>query len=184
LAGTDPSLSLSRLEPLGDEAVGIALTCLNSWGQAMREIAEPGELRIVVRDETWKQMRLGVEAVKSLDANLRLSRRDGDIQIVIYHKPSDPLSAGADGSQAVAIAKDLLHLADIKVLHGQDKGVADELAQLIGLNPMAQQLVTGWAMSGKGLALWTVGDRQYQVQTVRTQLEEALTFTNDALQAG
>jgi hypothetical protein len=178
------SLSLSRLEPLGDEAIGIALTCLNSWGQAMREITDPGELRIVVRDETWKQMRLGVEAVKSLDANLRLSRRDGDIQIVIYHKPSDPLSAGADGSQAVAIAKDLLHLGDIKVLHGQDQAVADELSRLLGITPMAQQVVTTWAMAGKGRALWLVGDRPFKVATVLTPLEQQLTFTNDALQAG
>ena len=178
------SLSLSRLEPLGDEAVGIALTCLNSWGQAMREIADPGDLRIVVRDETWKQMRLGVEAVKSLDANLRLSRRDGDIQVVIYHKPSDPLSAGADGSQAVAIAKDLLHLGDIKVLHGQDQAVADELSLLLGITPMAQQVVTNWAMGGKGRALWLVGDRPFKVATVLTPLEMQLTFTNDALKAG
>jgi hypothetical protein len=128
-------------------------------------------------------MRLGIEPVKSLDSNLRLSRNDADVQVVIYHKPSDPLSAGAAGSQAVAIAKDLLHLADVKVLHGQDKGVADELAQLLGLNPMAQQLVTGWAMGGKGRALWLVGERQYKVQTVRTPLEEALTFTNEALKA-
>jgi hypothetical protein len=175
------SLSLSRLEKHGDEAVGVALLCLNSWGQGMREISDPGDLRIVVRDETWKQMRLGIEPVKSLDSNLRLSRNDADVQIVIYHKPSDPLSAGAAGSQAVTIAKDLLHLADIKVLHGQDKGVADELAGLLGLNPMAQALVTGWAMGGKGRALWLVGERQYKVQTVRTPLEEQLTFTNDAL---
>ena len=33
------SLSLSRLMPLGDEAVGIALTCLSSWGRGMRELA-------------------------------------------------------------------------------------------------------------------------------------------------
>jgi hypothetical protein len=177
------SLSLSRLDKHGDEAVGVALLCLNSWGQGMREISDPGDLRIVVRDETWKQMRLGIEPVKSLDSNLRLSRNDADVQIVIYHKPSDPLSAGAAGSQAVTIAKDLLHLADIKVLHGQDKGVADELAGLLGLNPMAQHLVTGWAMGGKGRALWLVGERQYKVQTVRTPLEEQLTFTNDALAA-
>jgi hypothetical protein len=74
------SLSLSRLEALGDEAVGMALLCLNSWGRAMREVAAPGDLRIVIRDESWKQLRLGVDAVKSFDADLRLSRRDGDIQ--------------------------------------------------------------------------------------------------------
>ena len=72
-------------------------------------------------------MRLGVEAVKSFDADLRLSRGTGDIQFAVGHKPSDLLSAGDAGSQAVAIAKDLLHLADIKILHGQDQAVAAEL---------------------------------------------------------
>ena len=103
----------------------------------MREIADPTDVRIVVRDETWKQMRLGLEPVKTLDSNLRLSRHAGDVQVVVYHKPSDPLSAGAADSQAVAIAKDLLHLADIRVLHGQDKAVGDELADLLGLSPIA-----------------------------------------------
>ncbi|MDQ3735332.1 MAG: ATP-binding protein, partial [Actinomycetota bacterium] len=178
------SLSLSRLEPLGDEAVGIALTCLNSWGQAMREIAGPGDIRIVVRDETWRQMRLGPEAMKSLDANLRLSRRDADVQILLAHKPSDMLTAGDSTSQAVAIARDLLHLCDIKVLHGQDQAVADELGTLLGLAPIAQQVVTRWAIAAKGRALWLVGDLAFKVQTVLTPLEERLTYTNDAIKAG
>jgi hypothetical protein len=177
------SLSLSRLEPLGDEAVGIALLCLNSWGRGMRELADPGDLRIVVRDESWKQLRLGVEAVKSFDADLRLSRSNGDIQIAVGHKPSDPLSAGDVGSQAVAIAKDLLHLADIKVLHGQDLAIAEELDHLLGLGPIAQDLVTGWAMHGKGRALWCVGEQLYKVQTVLHPAEQPLTYTNDAIKA-
>lgn len=177
------SLSLSRLEPLGDDAVGIALTCLNSWGRAMRETSDPGDLRIVVRDEAWKQLRLGPEAVKSFDSDLRLSRRDGDIQWAVAHKPGDVLSAGDAGSQAVAIAKELLHLADIKILHGQDAGVADELNELLGLGPIARQLITGWAMQDKGRALWCVGDQQYKVQTVLHPVERELTFTNDALAA-
>ncbi len=175
------SLSLSRLEALGDEAVGIALTCLNSWGRGMRELAAPGDLRIVVRDESWKQLRLGPDAVKSFDADLRLSRRDGDIQFAVAHKPSDLLSAGDAGSQAVAIAKDLLHLADIKILHGQDQAVADELERLLGLGPIATSLVTGWAMQGKGRALWCVGDRQYKVATILHPAEAAIAYTNDAL---
>jgi hypothetical protein len=175
------SLSLSRLEPLGDDAVGIALTCLNSWGRAMRETATPGDLRIVVRDESWKQLRLGPEAVKSFDADLRLSRRDGDIQFAVAHKPSDLLSAGDSGSQAVTIAKDLLHLADIKILHGQDAAVAHELETLLGLGPIARDLVTGWAMNGKGRALWCVGEQAYKVQTVLHPAELEIAFTNDAI---
>ncbi|WP_141841532.1 ATP-binding protein [Humibacillus xanthopallidus] len=177
------SLSLSRLEPLGDEAVGIALTCLNSWGRGMRELAAPGDVRVVVRDESWKQLRLGPEAVKSFDADLRLSRRDGDVQFAIAHKPSDLLSAGDSGSQAVAIAKDLLHLADIKILHGQDRAVAAELETMLGLGPIARDLVTGWAMQGKGRALWCVGDQHYKVATVLHPIERNLTFTNQALAA-
>ena len=182
LAGADPiPVACPDWTALGDEAVGIALLCLNSWGRGMRDLARPGDRRIVVRDESWKQLRLGVEAVKSFDADLRLSRAAGDIQIAVGHKPSDPLSAGDAGSQAVAIAKDLLHLADIKILLGQDPPVAAELDHLLGLGPIAQQLVCGWAMHGRGRALWCVGDRLYQVRTLLHPAELALTDTNHAL---
>ncbi len=177
------SLSLSRLQPLGDEAVGIALTCLSSWGRAMREVAQPGDLRITVRDEAWKQLRLGVEAVKSFDGDLRLSRTDGEVQWSVAHKPSDLLSAGDAGSQAATIAKDLLHLADIKILHGQDDGVADELEQLLGLGPIARDVITGWARQRPGRALWLVGKHMYKVATVLHPLEANLTFTNSAIQS-
>jgi hypothetical protein len=176
------TLSLSSLHTDGNEAaVGIALMCLNSWGQGIRELAEPGDRRIVLRDEAWMQTRLGVEAVKTLDSNLRLSRSAGDIQLVTYHKPSDPLSAGDSGSQAAQIAKDLLHLADVRILMGQDEEVAVELGHLLGLTEMQQAIVTGWAMQGKGRALWMVGDRSFKVQTVLTPLERRLTFTNAAV---
>ena len=97
------------------------------------------------------------------------------------HKPSDLLTAGDAGSQATAIAKDLLHLADIKILHGQDQAIAEELQRLLGLGPIAQNLVTDWAMQGKGRALWCVGDRQYKVATILHPTETELTYTNDAL---
>jgi hypothetical protein len=161
----------------------VALLCLNSWGRAMTQVAEPGDLRILVRDEAWKQMRLGVEAVKSLDADLRLSRRDGCVQIVAAHKPSDMLTVGDAGSQAVEIAKGLLHLCGTKILLGQDEKIGDDLSGLLGLAPMAQGIVTGWASAGKGRALWVVGAREFKVQTIRSTSEVALTDTNHALTA-
>ena len=176
------SLSLSRLEGLGDEAVGMALLCLNSWGRAMRETAEPGDMRIVVRDESWKQLRLGVEAVKSFDADLRLSRRDGDIQFAIAHKPSDLLTAGDAGSQASAIARDMLHLADTKILLGQDQAVADELKHLLGLGPIATEIVTDWARQAPGRALWVIGEQMAKVQTWLHPAEAALAWTNSKLE--
>jgi hypothetical protein len=175
------SLSLSRLDPLGDEAVGVALTCLNSWGRAMTQVAEPGDLRIIIRDECWKQMRLGTDAVKSLDADLRLSRRDGCVQIVVAHKPSDMLTVGDAGSQAVAIAKDLMHLCATKVLLGQGDQIGVELSDLLGLTPMAERIVTDWATAAKGRALWLAGSHVAKVQTVRTSIDIAVGDTNNAI---
>ena len=176
------TLSLRSLHETGNKvAVGIALMCLNSWGQGMREMSAPGDRRIVLRDEAWLQTRLSLDAVMALDANLRLSRSEGDIQVVTYHKPSDPLSAGDQGSQAAQIAKDLLNLSDIRILMGQDESVAAELGRLMGLSHMQQNVVTNWAMQEKGRALWMVGDRKYKVKTLLTPLERRLTYTNSAL---
>jgi hypothetical protein len=177
------SLSLSRVKALGETAVGVALMCLSSWGRAITEITPPGDLRIIVRDESWYQMRLGLAAVKALDEDLRLSRFDGAIQLVAAHKPSDMLSVGSADSQAVAIAKDLLGLIDVKVLLGQDAQVGQELAELLNLRPMAQDVVTGWCMSDTGRALWCVGERLFQVASMRTPLEMTLTYTNQQIEA-
>ena len=100
-----------------------------------------------------------------------------------YHKPSDPLSAGDQGSQAAQIAKDLLSLSDVRILMGQDESVADELGQLMGLSEMQQGVITGWAMQDKGRALWMVGDQRYKVHTLLTPLEKKFTYTNDAIAA-
>jgi len=91
------------------------------------------------------------------------------------------LTVGDAGSQAVAIAKDLLHLCATKVLLGQDDQIGDELSDLLGLNPMAEQIVTDWAAAARGRALWLVGSHVAKVQTVRTSLDVALTDTNDAI---
>jgi hypothetical protein len=178
------SLSLRRLNDLGDEVVGVALACVNSWSRAMTALRRPGEITIVVRDEVWRQMRLGVGAVQSLDSDLRLSRNDGEIQVIVAHKPSDLLSVGAVGSQEVAIAKDMMALCDTKVLFAQDSSIAGELRDLVGLNDISQDWVSGWARQRTGRAVWMVGNLLFKVTTVRTPLEEPLFDTNSALVAG
>jgi hypothetical protein len=177
------SLSLQRLDDLGDEVVGIALACVNSWSRAQTDMRRPGEITIVVRDEVWRQMRLGVGAVQSLDADLRLSRNDGEIQVIIAHKPSDLLSVGAAGSQEVTIARDMMALCDTKVMFAQDPGIADELSELVGLGDIARDWVSGWARQRHGRAVWKVGDRLFKVTTVRTPVEIPLLDTNTALVA-
>lgn len=170
------SLSLSRLTPLGNEAVAIALACTSSWGRGVREV-NTGELNITVRDEVWLQLRLGADAVKSFDADLRLSRSEGSIQWCNMHHPSNFEAVGDTGTQSAQIARDLGKLAATTIYHG----IADPDAVPASLGPVAHHTITEWACQHKGRALWQVADRQFKVQTILHPREQHLFDTNQAL---
>jgi hypothetical protein len=178
------SMDLSRLRSRGDQAVAVALTCLGSWSSMVTDLQDDGEIRIVVRDEVWRQMRLGLRAVQAVDSDLRLSRAEKKIQILVMHKPSDPLSVGAVGSQEVVIAKDLLALCSTRILFGQSTSVADELAEDFALSEREQDVTTGWAMERIGRALWKIEGRPgYKVQTVLSHTEKQVFDTNAQLRS-
>lgn len=178
------SMDLSLLRSRGDQAVAVALTCLGSWSSLVTDLQDDGEIRVVVRDEVWRQMRLGLRAVQAVDSDLRLSRAEKKIQILVMHKPSDPLSVGAAGSQEVAIAKDLLALCSTRILFGQSTRVADELAEDFALSGKEQDVITGWAMERAGRALWKIeGNPGYKVQTVLSRVERRVFDTNAQLRA-
>lgn len=178
------SMDLSRLRSRGDQAVAVALTCLGSWSSLITDMSSDGDIRIVVRDEVWRQMRLGLRAVQAVDSDLRLSRADRTIQILVMHKPSDPLTVGAAGSQEVSIAKDLLALCSTRILCGQSTRVADELATDFALSEKEQQVITGWAMERPGRALWKIENRPgSKVQTVLSRTEARIFDTNAQLRS-
>ncbi|MFS8102677.1 ATP-binding protein [Lentzea alba] len=180
------SMDLSLLRSRGDQAIAVALTCLGSWSSMATDLQADGDIRIVVRDEMWRQMRLGLRAVQAADSELRLSRIEKSIQVLIAHKPSDLMSVGAAGSQEVAIARDLIALCSTRVLLGQSTRVADELAEALGLSEREQEVITGWAMDRQGRALWKVENAPgYKVQTVLSGAERLVFDTNAQLrQAG
>ncbi|WP_231104721.1 ATP-binding protein [Haloechinothrix halophila] len=176
------SMDLSLLRSRGDQAVAVALTCLGSWSSMVTDLQDDGEIRIVVRDEVWRQMRLGLRAVQAVDSDLRLSRAEKKIQILVMHKPSDPLSVGAFGSQEVAIAKDLLALCSTRILFGQSTRVADELAEDFALSEREQDVTADWAMERVGRALWKIENNPgYKVQTVLSRAEKRIFDTNAQL---
>ena len=167
------SLSLSRLEPLGDEAVGIALTCLNSWGRGMREVAaarrpaDRGARRVVEAAAARAS-----EAVKSFDADLRLSRtrrrhpvrhRPQTLRPALRRRHRLPGRRDRQGPAAPGRHQDPARPGP--------GGRRANSSSMLGLGPIAADLVTGWAMQGKGRALWCVGEPHYKVQTVLHPLE-------------
>ncbi len=178
------SMDLSLLRSRGDQAIAVALTCLGSWSSMSTDLQPDGEIRIVVRDEAWRQMRLGLRAVHAVDSDLRLSRADRKIQLLVLHKPSDLLSVGSAGSQEVAIAKDLLALCSTRILLGQSTRVADELAVELALTPQELEVTNGWAMERRGRALWKIENGPgFKVQTVLSAVEQRIFDTNVQLRA-
>ncbi|MEY8042347.1 ATP-binding protein [Saccharopolyspora cebuensis] len=179
------SMDLSLLRSRGDQAVAVALTCLGSWSSMITDLQDDGEIRIVVRDEVWRQMRLGPKAVQAVDSDLRLSRAEKKVQVLVGHKPSDFLSVGSAGSQEVAIAKDLLALCSTRILFGQSTRVADELAEDFALADKESDATTGWCMERTGRALWKIENQPgYKVQTVLSPTERRLFDTNAQLRTG
>ena len=178
------SMSLRRLKGLGNEVIAVAITCINSWSSAMTAVQRRGQIRYVVRDECWRQMRLGPDAVESLDADLRLSRDDGAVQVMVMHKPSDMGSVGDAGSREAKIAKDMWALCDTKILLAQERQIADEIQQELGLSAAEGAAISKWCWGAKGRALWRVGDTPYRVRTILTEKEQELFHTNTNLSAG
>lgn len=175
------SLDVSGLEGRGDKPLAVAMTCLGSWSRSATDLRSDGELRIIVRDEIWRQMRLGAGMVAAVDAELRLSRAQQIISVLAAHKPGDMLTVGDTGSQAVNIAKDLLALCDTRVLMGQTTAVADDLASELQLSSREQDLITDWCNGGAGRGLWKVKRSGYQVQCLLTPRERAVFDTNAQL---
>ncbi|MBN9743594.1 ATP-binding protein [Amycolatopsis sp. A1MSW2902] len=176
------SMDLSRLRSRGDTAVAVALTCLGAWSSLATDLRNDGEIRIVVRDELWRQLRLGPRSVAAIDAELRLSRLEQIIQILVLHKLSDLLSVGAKGSQATAIARDLIALCSTRVLFRQSTRAADELAEALALTGPEHQRLIGPVNERRGRALWkTENQPAHLVQTVLSSFEKRLFDTNAQL---
>lgn len=142
-----------RLMPLGDDAVGMALMSLVGTAAASRVVGA-GSMSATKSGDSCASVPV------PCPPSTRIFGCRGRMGILRSPTPSNPqgyLGAGHAGSQAQQIAKDLLHLGDIKVLFGQDAEVADDLGSFLGLGPVARDIVTGWAMGSKARALIAVG---------------------------
>jgi hypothetical protein len=176
------SVDISALEQYGDETVAMVLTCVSSWAQSA--IDRPGRPWIVVRDELWRQMRSGGAAmVRKIDADLRLSRATGTIQLLATHRLSDFEAVGAAGSEAVAIAKDLIASCETRIQLAQDTKPLRMTREAIGLTDAECDLIGSWGAGQRGRALWKVGRSggSHAVQLMLSHTERALFETDEKM---
>ncbi|MGW5851790.1 type VI secretion protein [Streptomyces sp. NPDC055254] len=177
------SVDISALQQYGDETVAMVLSCVSTWAQSA--IDRPGHRPwIVVRDELWRQMRSGGSAmVKKIDADLRLSRATGTIQLLATHRLSDFESVGASGSEAVNIARDLISSCETRIQLAQDTRPLQITREVIGLTDAECDLIGSWGAGQRGRALWKVGrgGGSHAVQLILSRTEERLFETDERM---
>jgi hypothetical protein len=182
------TVDLSRIDGRGDETVAMTLACVSSWGQAAIDApqisgsaAGAGPVRIVVRDELWRAMRIPA-MVRKVDSDLRLSRAQGTIQILATHRLADFEAVGAAGSEEVAIARNLIGSCDTRVCLAQDTAPLAMTREVIGLTDTECAHIGSWTGAHIGRALWKVGrSSSHVIQTILTPAERELTFTNERM---
>jgi type IV secretory pathway VirB4 component len=176
------TVDLSRLDGRGDETIAMTLACVSSWGQSA--IDDPaGPVRLVVRDELWRAMRIPA-MVRKLDGDLRLSRATGTIQILATHRLADFETVGAVGSPEAAIAANLIASCDVRICLAQDTAPLAMTRDAIGLTEPECAHIAYWGAAHIGHALWKIG--RHHSAAVRLELtaaEREWTFTNQRMAA-
>jgi len=172
------TVDLSRISDRGDETVAMTLACVSSWAQAA--IDEPGgPVRMVVRDELWRSLRVPA-LVRKTDSDLRLSRAQGTIQLLATHRLADFEAAGDLGSVAASIAANLIASCDTRVCLAQDTAPLAATREQIGLTDTECAHIASWTGQQVGRAIWKIGRAASAVvQTVLTPAERELYWTNE-----
>jgi hypothetical protein len=174
------TVDLSRIDGRGDETVAMTLACVSTWGQAA--IDEPdGPVRLVVRDELWRAMRIPA-LIRKVDADLRLSRAQGTIQMLATHRLADFEAAGAAGSGEATIARNLIASCDVRICLRQDTAPLAMTRDVIGLTDTECAHIAAWSGEQIGRAIWKIGrTASHVVQTVLTPAEHQLYWTNEKM---
>ncbi len=184
---TTPGLELdSRLVVLDlhavkdSPAVGILMACASAWmsAQLERTAAQPGPERLInVADESWKIVQhtgLG----EWFQANFKLARQSGVMNVIVLHKLGDLQAAGDAGSRAARIAEGLIADASTRIVYHQDESQVPLTRTLLGLSESESRLIS---MLSPGQALWRVGSRSFVVQHYRSRIEADMTNTDTGM---
>ncbi|MBA3488294.1 MAG: type VI secretion protein, partial [Longispora sp.] len=174
------TVDLSRIDGRGDETVAMTLACVSSWGQAAID-TPGGPVRMVIRDELWRAMRVPA-MIRKVDSDLRLSRAQGTIQVLSTHRLADFEAVGPEGSEEVTIASNLIASCDVRICLRQDTAPLKMTKDAIGLTDTECAHIESWSGEQVGRALWKIGRSQSQiVQVMLSPLERQLYYTNERM---
>ena len=146
----DGGLVVLDLSALYDSpALGILMTCATAWLQASLRRAD-GIKRLVVVDEAWAILH-DLATARWLQANFKLSRAYGVVNVAVVHRLSDLQSAGGDGSSQQRLAEGLLGDSETRVVFGQPPSEVDTARAMLGLTSTEADLLSHLP---RAVALW------------------------------
>ena len=170
-------LDLSAVYDSG--ALGILMTCAAAWLQAAL-VGERSGPRIVVVDEAWAILtHLGI--ARWLRSSWKLARALGVAHVAVLHRVSDLRSAGAEGSETLALAQGLLADSETRVVYAQPPGELAGTADALGLSSTEVSLLP---RLGRAIALWKVGQRSFLVEHRLAPGERPLVDTDSRMVQG
>jgi hypothetical protein len=162
---------VSRIVPLGGTAVAAAMAVVGTWLQAM--LATRSGRQIIVLDECWRLLR-DASTARWLQSSTKLAREWQASLITVFHRLSDLVAVGDEGTEQVQIARGLISDAETRVIYRQTAGDVAALGELLGLSGQEQYLVP---RLGRAVSLWRVGGRSTVVRHTLSSLEADLIET-------
>ena len=169
-------LDLSAL--FSSSALGLLMTCATAWMQAA--IARPNAgKRTILIDEAWAVLN-NVAIGRWLQQSFKLSRAYGISNVAVIHRLSDLKSAGAQGSEAYALAQGLLADTETRIIYSQPPGEMQTATELLGLSATEAEYLPNL---GRGVALWKVGRTSHLVKHRLGDVEAGIVNTDARMNA-
>lgn len=181
-------LSAMNSEATADNLpLAITMVCTSAFLDSKRRqryeraVAEGRMPQKVIRlnDEGWKALPIAGLG-EYYQGAFKLSRETGVQHWLVLHRLSDLQAAGDQGSRQQALAEGLLADTSTVIVYRQAPNVVNATANLLGLTGAARDRIGRY---GKGVALWIVAGRTFEVQHVLSDLEWPLINTDQAMRA-
>lgn len=173
---TGPCVVLDLSGLADTDAAGLLMLCATRWLTTALHRPD-SRRRLIVIDEAWRLIAEPAIA-RWLQATWKLCRAYGAANVAVLHRITDLDTAGAAGSEQVAIAKGLIADCGTQVLYRQERDAVRALRQVIDVpDAVADRLPQLPAAT----AIWRVAGRTFEVTHRRAAGEHALTDTDHAM---
>ena len=157
------------------DALSALMVCVAAWvRRSLQRESDDARRSIFVLEEAWACL-ASLEVARWMRGLQKLSRQYGVQVVLVLHRFSDLLAAGAEGSEAVAVARGLLSDTETHVVHGMPASEVAATKELLALTDTEAEIV---GRLPRGRALWRVRGRSFVVDLRLSRLEEWICDTD------